>query len=101
MIFVTTQQGRYLGSIIAQDVLDFAKNQELAQAVLAVDVLRTDLPTLPPEMNLPEALEVFSRKNQSESLALVDTDSRKIMGVVNKTDLYLVLSEIMKREKIQ
>ncbi|MEG0024464.1 MAG: chloride channel protein [Akkermansia sp.] len=101
VIFVTTQQGRYLGSIIAQDVLDFAKNQELAQAVLAVDVLRTDLPTLPPEMNLPEALEVFSRKNQSESLALVDTDSRKIMGVVNKTDLYLVLSEIMKREKIQ
>ena len=100
IIFVASEQGRYLGSIISQDVLDFAKNEELAQAVLAIDVLRTDLPTIDPELKLPEALNIFSQQSQLESLAMVDKDSLEILGVINKTDLYLVLSEIMKRENI-
>lgn len=99
VIFVASEEGTYMGSIVSQDILDFAKNQELAQAVLAIDVLRTDLPTMNPEMKLPEALTIFTRQANTESLAIVDKDSREIIGVVNKTDLYLVLSEIMKREE--
>ena len=78
-----------------------ARNKELAQAVLAMDVLRSDMPTLPADMHLPEALGIFSRPHCSESLALVNPNNDLLLGVVNKTDLYLVLSEIMRREKLQ
>ena len=48
-----------------------------------------------------EALGIFSRPHCSESLALVNPNNDLLLGVVNKTDLYLVLSEIMRREKLQ
>ena len=64
-------------------------------------VLRNDMPTLPADMHLPEALGIFSRPHCGESLALVNPDNDHLLGVVNKTDLYLVLSEIMRREKLQ
>lgn len=101
VIFVASEEGSYLGSIVSQDILDFAKNEELAHAVLAIDVLRTDLPTMDPKMKLPEALNIFTQQSETESLAMVDKDSLEILGVVNKTDLYLVLSEIMRRENIR
>ena len=100
-IFVTSPAGKYLGSVEAEDVAAFARNKELAQAVLAMDVLRNDMPTLPADMHLPEALGIFSRPHCGESLALVNPDNDHLLGVVNKTDLYLVLSEIMRREKLQ
>ena len=100
-IFVTSPAGKYLGSVVAEDVAAFARNKELAQAVLAMDVLRSDMPTLPADMHLPEALGIFSRPHCSESLALVNPNNDLLLGVVNKTDLYLVLSEIMRREKLQ
>ena len=100
-IFVTSPTGKYLGSVVAEDVAAFARNKELAQAVLAMDVLRSDMPTLPADMHLPEALGIFSRPHCAESLALVNPNNDLLLGVVNKTDLYLVLSEIMRREKLQ
>lgn len=100
-IFVTSTEGTYMGSVEAEDVAAFARNKELAQAVLAMDVLRNDMPTLPADMHLPEALAIFSRSQGGEALALVHPDTNQLMGVVNKTDLYLVLSEIMRREKLQ
>ncbi len=79
--------------MVAEDVAAFARNKELAQAVLAMDVLRSDMPTLPADMHLPEALGIFSRPHCAESLALVNPNNDLLLGVVNKTDLYLVLSE--------
>ena len=66
-----------------------------------MDVLRSDMPTLPADMHLPEALGIFSRPLCADSLALVIPNNDLLLGVVNKTDLYLVLSEIMRREKLQ
>lgn len=100
-IFVASPAGKYLGIVVAEDVAAFARNKELADAVLAMDVLRNDMPTLPADMHLPEALSIFSRPDSAESLALVNQEDGQLLGVVNKTDLYLVLSEIMRREKLQ
>ncbi len=100
-IFVTSPAGKYLGSVVVEDVAAFARNKELANAVLAMDVLRNDLPTLPADMHLPEALSVFSHEHRGESLALVDPESHNLLGVVNRTDIYMVLSEIMRHEKLR
>lgn len=100
-IFVTSGRGRYLGMIVPEDVAVFAKSREIAKAVLALDVMRSDVPALPSTMNLPDALEIFSQKMAPESLPLIEPSTKSLDGVVNKTDLYLVLSEIMRREKLQ
>lgn len=100
-IFMVSAAGKYMGSIVTSEIQQFARNKELAEAVLAVDVSRNNLPVLSPQMKLPEALNIFSRKDQVESLAIVDPESGNLQGVVNKADLFMVLTEIMRREKIQ
>lgn len=100
-IFVASEKGKYMGAIVTSDIQEFARNKELAEAILAVDVSRNNLPTLKPNMKLPEALEIFSKKDQTESLAVVDPETKKMSGVVNKADLFMVLTEIMRREKLQ
>lgn len=72
--------GKYLGSVVAEDVAAFARNKELAQAVLAMDVFAGDMPTLPADMHLPEALGIFSRPHCSESLALVNPNNDPSAG---------------------
>ncbi len=100
-IFVTSTKGRYLGTVIPADVTSFAKSREIASAVLALDVMRSDIPALSVTMNLPDALDVFSQKTIPESLPLINPVTKELEGVVNKTDLYMVLEEIMRREKLK
>ncbi len=100
-IFVASEKGKYMGAIVTSDIQEFARNKELAEAIIAVDVSRNNLPTLKPNMKLPEALEIFSKKDQTESLAVVDPETKKMSGVANKADLFMVLTEIMRREKLQ
>lgn len=99
-LLVENKTGRFMGIIQPEDVLPFAKSATLADTVIAMDVMRDDVPTLEPGMNLPEALGCFTRSNM-DSLPIVDPATKHPSGVVTKSDLYQVLSEIMKREKLK
>lgn len=100
-LFVKSPNGSLLGTILAEDIAQFARTEELAEAVIAVDVMREDIPSLPSNMGLPEALAVFTHTRRLDSLAMVNPVDGKVSGVVNKNDLYQVISEIMKREKLR
>lgn len=101
-IFITGEQDGYRGAIVSSDILQFAQNKELAEAIIAIDVSRNNLPVLLPEMKLPDALKIFAAQKHEDSLALVsDEKSKKLLGVVNRSDLYLALGEIMRREKVR
>lgn len=101
-IFITGEAGEYQGAIVSSDILQFAKTKELAEAIIAMDVSRNNLPVLLPEMKLADALKIFAARKSEDSLALVDdADARRLLGVVNRSDLYLALGEIMRREKVR
>lgn len=101
-IFITDEKDAYRGVIVSTDILQFAQNKELADAIIADDVSRNNLPVLTPEMKLPDALKIFASRIHEDSLALVENEkSRKLLGVVNRSDLYLAVGEIMRREKIR
>lgn len=101
-IFITGRDNEYRGAIVSSDILQFAQTKELAEAIIAIDVSRNNLPVLLPDMKLPDALKIFASRKNEDSLALVDDEhSRKLLGVVNRSDLYLALGEIMRREKVQ
>lgn len=101
-IFITGENDAYRGAIVSSDILQFAKTKELAEAIIAIDVSRDNLPVLTPEMKLPDALKVFASRKHEDSLALVESEkTRKLLGIVNRSDLYLAIGEIMRREKIR
>lgn len=101
-IFITGENEEYRGAIVSSDILQFAQTKELAEAILAIDVSRDNLPVLLPEMKLPDALKIFAARKHEDSLALVENaETRKLLGVVNRSDLYLALGEIMRREKVR
>lgn len=101
-IFITGENEKYRGAIVSSDILQFAQNKELADAVIAIDVSRDNLPLLLPDMKLPDALKIFAARKHEDSLALVENaESKKLLGVVNRSDLYLALGEIMRREKVR
>lgn len=99
-VFVEGKNKLFLGTIIPEDVMTFAKSATLADTVIAIDVMREDIPVLSPEMGLPAALGTFTASGM-DSLAVVHPDTGKISGIVSKGDLYQVISEIMKREKLK
>lgn len=99
-LFVESKEGTLMGTILAEDIMQFARSEELADAVIAIDVMREDLPSLPSTMGLPEALTVFTH-TRVDSLSMVNPVDQKISGLVSKNDLYQVISEIMKREKLK
>lgn len=101
-IFITGEDESYRGAIVSSDILQFAQNKELADVIIAIDVSRNNLPVLLPEMKLPDALKIFASRKHEDSLALVENEtSKKLLGVVNRSDLYLALGEIMRREKVR
>lgn len=101
-IFITGENEEYRGAIVSSDILQFAQTKELAEAIIAIDVSRDNLPVLLPEMKLPDALRIFAELKNEDSLALVDDKySARLLGVVNRSDLYLALGEIMRREKVR
>lgn len=101
-IFITGKNDKYRGAIVSSDILQFAQTKELAEAVIAIDVSRDNLPLLLPEMKLPDALKIFAARKNEDSLALVENlETKKLLGVVNRSDLYLALGEIMRREKVR
>lgn len=101
MLFVVNKSGKYVGNIVSSDVLEYARNEELADAVIAMDLARTDFPKLHDRLTLPEALGIFARHPKAEALALVDNETGCFISAVNRVDLYLALSEIMRHEKIR
>lgn len=98
-IFVEGKDKEFMGTILASDVMQFAKSESLANMVIAMDVMREDIPGLPSDMSLPDALAIFTRVGE-DSFALLNPVNGRMNGVVNKNDLYQVISEIMKREKL-
>lgn len=96
MLPVTDPDGHFLGSILLQDVRPYLKERVLADSIIARDIMREDLPTLDASFDLPHALRTFSETGHP-SLPVTDTKTGILLGMLEKNDLYLVVSEITRR----
>lgn len=96
MLPVTDQDGHFLGSILLQDVRPYLKERALADSIIARDILRDDIPTLDATFDLPHALRTFSETKHS-ALPVTDSKTGTLLGMLEKNDLYLVVSEITRR----
>jgi len=96
MLPVTDQDGHFPGSILLQAVRPSLNARALADSIIARDILRDDIPTLDATFDLPHALRTFSETKHS-ALPVTDSKTGTLLGMLEKNDLYLVVSEITRR----
>jgi CIC family chloride channel protein len=96
-LYVVDETSRFLGVVSLHDIKPYLGEPDLAELVIARDILREDFPRVAPEHPLTEALAGFMGI-VAERLPVVDADGL-LRGSLSKSDLLLALVE--KRKKPQ
>lgn len=98
-LYVVDATQRFLGVVSLHDIKPFLGQPDIATGVLAIDILREEFPTIPPNAELGEALTAFT-KNPVERLPVVTGDAdRKLLGSVSKNDLLVALAEARRQKE--
>lgn len=84
---VTGEDGGYLGMVSLEEVHTASLTPSLGSFMLAVDLMRDDVPPLRPDDSLDLALELFAESDRM-SLAVVDSSPEKrVIGIVRRADI--------------
>jgi len=84
--------GRFVGAISLHDIKNYLNAPELAELIIAGDIVREDFPVIPPSASLSEALDCFAR-HVGERLPVVSSmDGNRLIGSLSKTDVILALA---------
>lgn len=87
-----TEEGRFIGAISLHDIKNYLNAPELAEVVIAGDILRDDIPVIQPSASLNEALDQFTR-HRGERLPVVTNEGvHRLIGSLAKTDVILALA---------
>lgn len=100
LIFVVKQDGSYLGAIYPGDVLSIRKKWDLSHGEnlpAARDLIRAGAPVLDGDTHLADALKVFEQAHLA-AVAVVRQADGHLDGVLYRTALFQVITEMMKRE---
>jgi len=89
---VRDDEGRFLGAVSLHDIKPYLGQLDLAELVIARDILREDFPKIGPDQSLSEALGAFLGLT-AERLPVVAPDTGRLLGSLSKSDLLLALVE--------
>ncbi|MFN2475795.1 MAG: ClcB-like voltage-gated chloride channel protein [Chthoniobacterales bacterium] len=87
-----TEGHRFIGAVSLHDIKSYLNAPELAELVIAGDILQHPFPFVRPEASLGEALEGFAG-HDGERLPVVSNSSEdRLVGSISKTDVILALA---------
>ncbi len=92
-LYVVGPGRRFKGAISLHDVKNYLNEPELANVVIARDIVREQFPTLGPDESLGDALNVFSQHDGERLPVTNNFEDRTLVGSISKTDLILALAE--------
>ena len=90
-LYVVDEAGKFAGVVALHDIKPYLGEPDLAELVLARDILREDFPRVAPDQTFNEALGSFLGL-VAERLPVVDADGL-LRGSLAKSDLLLALVE--------
>jgi CIC family chloride channel protein len=90
-LYVVDEAGRFLGVVSLHDIKSYLSEPDLAELVIARDIVREDFPRIAPDQPLTEALAGFLGI-VAERLPVVERDGL-LRGSLAKSDLLLALVE--------
>lgn len=92
-LYVVNTDGAFRGAVSLHDIKRYLNQPDLAELVIARDVVQVAFPTVHPEQSLSDALSRFTEKG-SERLPVLDNDeNRRLIGSISKSDILLALAE--------
>ena len=94
-LYVVDEAGKFLGVVALHDIKPYLGEPDLAELVIARDILREDFPRVAPEQPLTDALAGFLGI-VAERLPVVERDGT-LRGSLAKSDLLLALIEKQKK----
>jgi CIC family chloride channel protein len=95
-LYVVNPEGKFLGAVSLHDIKPYLGQLELAELVIARDIMREDFPRIGPDQSLSDGLGRFLGVT-AERLPVVAPDTGRLLGSLAKGDLLLALVE--KRSK--
>ncbi|HEY1107578.1 MAG TPA: ClcB-like voltage-gated chloride channel protein [Opitutaceae bacterium] len=98
-LYVVDDTGKFLGVVALHDIKPYLGEPDLAELVIARDILREDFPRVAPDQPLTDALGGFLGI-VAERLPVVDPDGL-LRGSLAKSDLLLALVERRKKPQGQ
>jgi CIC family chloride channel protein len=91
-IYVIGKDKQFLGAVSLHDIKEYLDRPELAQMLIAADLMNENFPRISPLQGMGEALEKFSEV-RSERLPVVDNlTTLRLIGSISKTDIMLYLA---------
>jgi CIC family chloride channel protein len=91
-LYVVDHDRRFLGAIALQDLKPFLQDKDMPRMVIALDIMRDDMPTLASDASLKESLDIFSRHDGERLPVLDNLTDRRLLGALAKTDVLLTLA---------
>ncbi len=91
-IYIVGKEMEFLGAVSLHDIKEFLDQPELANMVIAADIMKENFPRISPLQPMGDALEKFSEVD-SERLPVVENlNSQRLIGSISKTDIMLHLA---------
>lgn len=91
-IYVIDGEDRFLGAVSLHDIKPYLGDLDLAELVIASDIMREDFPRIGPEQSLSDGLGAFLGVG-AERLPVVEPEGGQLVGSLAKGDLLLALVE--------
>jgi chloride channel protein, CIC family len=95
-----TQDGRFLGAVSLHDIKNYLNAPELAELVIAQDIMREPFPTIEPSASLNEALERFAHHDGERLPVVTNSKEGKLVGSISKTDIILAIAGSKKKATV-
>ena len=92
-LYVTDAESNFQGAISLHDIKSYLSDPELANVIIARDILRETFPTVVPDESLTEALETFSHHDGERLPVTTTLKDRTLLGSISKTDVLLALAD--------
>ncbi len=100
-VFVVDAQGALYGEITFPDLADAAFDTGMDTLVTASDVARVHPPVLAEGTDLAEALKLMESEGEEYVAVVENTDSQKLIGVINEVDVMLVYNRAILRARAE
>jgi len=96
-LYVVDADRRFLGVVSLHDIKPYLNDPEMADVIIAEDILREDFPTITPNVPLAQALDTFAH-HDGERLPVLDERTHKLLGRISKSDLILAIADRSKAD---
>lgn len=90
-LYVLDAEGVFRGVVSLQDTKPFLNDPQLADVVIAIDIMRDAFPVLYPDSTIAEAIGAFGA-HDGERLPVVARETRRLVGRVAKADVMIAFA---------